>query len=206
MPILASLARHQTSCSCSATRTAAVPAGALCSLSAPACAAVAVEVAVGDWPRQGRWACGMKASHCRRRARCVGILSWHGSRLESALVSGCVQLHVVVVEPHSQRPTPRNPCDGYPCRIPLESACRPIPITTMLGAFLARRCFVFWSVLLNVDTGSKNHGRTMLGLVVNDDVERRDRRRAASLTGLRLAWSKGLQTLASSIRHGTWSL
>ena len=60
-------------------------------------------------------------------------------------------------------------------------------------------------VLLSVDTGSKNHGRTMTCLVVND-VERRDRRRAASLTGLRLAWSKGLQTLASSIRHGTWSL
>jgi hypothetical protein len=148
VPILSSLAKHRTSCSCWATRTAAVPAGVLCSPSAPPCAAVAVDVAavaVGDWPRQGPWACGMRASHCRRRATCVGILSWHGSRLEPAIVSGCVQLHVVVVEAHSQRPTPRNPCDGYPCRIPLESACRPIAITTILRAFLARRSFVFWS-------------------------------------------------------------
>ncbi|KAH0238332.1 hypothetical protein KCV06_g201, partial [Aureobasidium melanogenum] len=49
-----------------------------------ASACVDAAVAVGDWPRQGRWVCGMKASHCRRRARCVGILSWHGSRLREA--------------------------------------------------------------------------------------------------------------------------
>lgn len=50
-----------------------------------------------------------------------------------------MQLHVVVVvKAYSQRPTPRNPCDGHPCRIPLESACRPITLT-MLRAFLARR-------------------------------------------------------------------
>jgi hypothetical protein len=147
VPILSSMARHQTSCFCLATRTAVVPAGALYSPSALVYAAVAVAVAVaaGDWPRQGPWACGMRASHCRRRATCAGILSWHGSRLERAIVSGCVQLHVVVVKAHSQRPTPRNLCDGYPCRIPLESACRPIPITTMFGAFLARRSFGCWS-------------------------------------------------------------
>lgn len=37
-------------------------------------------------------------------------------------VSVCLQLHGVIGEAHSQRPTPRNPCDGFPCRIPLESA------------------------------------------------------------------------------------
>lgn len=54
-------------------------------------------------------------------------------------------------------------------------------------------------------TGSKNHGRSIVCLVVNEMV-RRDRLQAVGLTGLRRAWSKGLQTLGSNVRHTTWSL
>lgn len=106
MPNLSSLAKHQTSCSCWVIRRAAVPAGALCSPSASTCGDVPASpvwtlaervVAVDDWPKQGRWACGMKASHCRRRARFVGIWFAHDSRL-GGVGSACACSCMVLLE------------------------------------------------------------------------------------------------------------
>ncbi|KER00397.1 hypothetical protein AUEXF2481DRAFT_133442 [Aureobasidium subglaciale EXF-2481] len=151
----------------------------------------------------------MKASHCRRRARCVGILSWHDSRLRGGWVSVCVQLHVVIGEAHSQRPTPRNPCDGSPCRIPLESASACRPITGVRRAFLSKlnpwpmEWMLLFLVLLVVCTRSKNHGRTVAWLVVNGRKGETD---GWPSDGQASAWSKGLQTLASGDGHTTCSL